>query len=178
MSVLVAASVPAPLLGLHVHLGFRGEALVSCRFAREPLAAPSPALEGGAAEAVACVARHLRTGAEDLGGIRVDLSAVSPFQRRALEAIREIPPGSTWTYGEVARRLGERPAAARAVGGAMAANPVPLVVPCHRVVPADGAPFRNYSGLGGVATKRALLRLERAVAQEGLGSFGAVADVQ
>lgn len=177
MSVLVAASVPAPALGLHVHLGFRGGTLVSSRFAREALGGEAADLAAGAADALALVARHLRTGAEDFSTIPVDLSAVSPFQRRALEAIRAIPPGSTMTYGEVARRIGEAPAAARAVGGAMAANPIPLVVPCHRVVPADGAPFRNYSGFGGVATKRALLRLEGAVAQEGLGSFGAVADV-
>lgn len=80
---------------------------------------------------------------------------VTPFQFRVLEAISTIPYGSTRTYGELAQEIG-RPGAARAVAAACGANPVPLIVPCHRVVAAN-----NLGGFrGGVALKRRLLELE------------------
>jgi AraC family transcriptional regulator, regulatory protein of adaptative response / methylated-DNA-[protein]-cysteine methyltransferase len=79
------------------------------------------------------------------------------FQRRVWEALREIPRGETWTYGELAARLG-LPGAARAVGAACGANPVSVLIPCHRVVRAGGAMGGNYWGLD---RKRALLDLER-----------------
>lgn len=159
-----------PALGFHVHLEAREGMIVRLRMSREP---GDPPCGGVIAYAVDRLARHLSTGREDLSDVPVDLSALPEFQRRALAVVREIPPGRTLTYGEVARLAGGGPGAARAVGGAMAANPIPLLVPCHRVVPAEGAPFRNYSGLGGVATKRALLRLEGAAPQEGLERWGA-----
>lgn len=164
-------SVPAPALGLHVDVGLRGGRVAWCRFAREATAptvadAPSEA----ARHVAAAIARHVATGREDLARVAVDLSGVSPFHREVLETLRErVPAGSVVTYGELAALCGRGPEAARAVGGAMAANPIPLVVPCHRVVPAGG-PLGNYSGLGGVATKRALLRLERAPFQDVLFS--------
>lgn len=81
----------------------------------------------------------------------------TPFQLSVLEALRDIPYGTTATYGEVARRIG-RPQAARAVGAANGRNPLPIVIPCHRVVGSDG----DLTGFGGgVATKKALLELER-----------------
>lgn len=79
------------------------------------------------------------------------------FQRRVWAALRAIPPGETRTYGEIARQLGD-PAAARAVAGACAANPVALVIPCHRVVRSDGAPG-GYRW--GAARKERLLERER-----------------
>ena len=88
--------------------------------------------------------------------LRVDWSLRHGFQRKALQAARRIPIGETATYGELAARAGS-PRAARAVGTAMATNPVPLVVPCHRVVPAGGG-LGNYGG--GVDKKAWLLRLE------------------
>jgi O-6-methylguanine DNA methyltransferase len=68
-----------------------------------------------------------------------DLGGVSPFVRRVLEAVAAIAPGTTATYGEVAASIGA-PSAARAVGQAVAANPVPIAIACHRVVRADGEP--------------------------------------
>ena len=80
------------------------------------------------------------------------------FQRRVWSALREIPAGSTLTYGEVAARIG-RPTAVRAVGAANGANPIPIVVPCHRVIGADA----SLTGFGGgLERKRWLLAHERA----------------
>ena len=87
----------------------------------------------------------------------------TPFQRRVWEELRTIPRGSTNTYGELAVRIG-MPGAARAVGAAVARNPVSIVVPCHRVVGADGS-LTGYAG--GVERKRALLALEGAVSPAG-----------
>lgn len=86
----------------------------------------------------------------------------TPFQRRVWEAMRAIPPGETRTYGELARELKSSP---RAVGGACRANPVPLLIPCHRVVAANG--LGGYAGdTGGgdrLILKRRLLALEGVV---------------
>ena len=76
------------------------------------------------------------------------------------ELIRTIAPGTAWTYGEVAERLGE-PGGAQAVGQAMGANPVPIVVPCHRVVAAGGR-LGGFSAWGGAETKRRMLVIEGA----------------
>jgi len=82
----------------------------------------------------------------------------TPFQRRAWAALRRIPYGETRTYGDIARELSSAP---RAVGAACARNPLPIVIPCHRVLAADGR-LGGYSGGEGLETKRALLRLEGA----------------
>ncbi|MDT3439727.1 MULTISPECIES: methylated-DNA--[protein]-cysteine S-methyltransferase [unclassified Pseudofrankia] len=97
----------------------------------------------------------------DLGEVRVDLGGVPDFYRRVYEVTRAIPPGSTLTYGEVAARLG-MPGAVRAVGQALGRNPVPIVVPCHRVVAAAGA-LGGFSAPGGPATKRHMLQIEGAL---------------
>jgi methylated-DNA-[protein]-cysteine S-methyltransferase len=81
----------------------------------------------------------------------------TPFQMRVWEALRAIPRGDRCTYGELARRLGLPVAAARAVGAACGANPVSVLVPCHRVVGASGD-LRGYRG--GLPFKRALLDIE------------------
>ena len=99
--------------------------------------------------------------AEYFSGERVDFdlpldAAGTPFQRRVWQALTEIPYGGTSTYGEIARRLG-RPRAARAVGGANNRNPLPVVVPCHRVIGAGGS-LTGYAG--GLRIKRFLLDLE------------------
>jgi methylated-DNA-[protein]-cysteine S-methyltransferase len=83
--------------------------------------------------------------------------AGTPFRRRVWDAMCAIPFGHTRTYGEIARELGS---AARAVGGACGANPIPIVIPCHRVLAAGGREG-GYSGLGGVTTKHWLLGHER-----------------
>lgn len=92
----------------------------------------------------------------DLSRFGVDLSDQPPFRRAALEAAKTIPYGETRTYAWVAARAG-RPRGARAAGGAMRRNPLPLVIPCHRVVGAGG---RLVGFGGGLEMKAALLRLE------------------
>ena len=80
----------------------------------------------------------------------------SAFQKHVWRAMAEIPYGDTWTYGELARRAETVP---RTVGGACGANPIPVILPCHRVVAANGG-TGGFSGKGGLATKSALLDLE------------------
>ena len=86
----------------------------------------------------------------------------TPFQQAVWDATSAIPPGQRRTYGEIARAIG-RPRSARAVGQALRANPIPLLIPCHRVVGSDGS-LCGYGGPDGVALKARLLELERAVA--------------
>jgi methylated-DNA-[protein]-cysteine S-methyltransferase len=89
----------------------------------------------------------------------LDFSAATPFQRAVWLATREIPYGQTRSYGWLAARAG-RPRAARAVGQAMAANPWPIIVPCHRVVASNGR-LAGYGG--GLDVKERLLRMEGAI---------------
>jgi methylated-DNA-[protein]-cysteine S-methyltransferase len=100
----------------------------------------------------------------DLAEIELDLAAVPEFHRRAYEIARTIPPGKTLTYGDIAHRLG-MPGSAQAVGQAMGHNPFPIVVPCHRVLAAGGRDG-GCSARGGVATKRRMLVIEGALADE------------
>ncbi len=81
----------------------------------------------------------------------------SPFRRTVWDALRRIPPGETKSYIDIAREVGCR--SARAVGQANGDNPLPILIPCHRVIAADGS-LGGYSGGEGAATKRYLLQLE------------------
>jgi methylated-DNA-[protein]-cysteine S-methyltransferase len=90
---------------------------------------------------------------------RLDEYGLTDFQKRVLAAIAEIPRGETRTYKQVAEMIGH-PNAYRAVGTALRKNPIPITLPCHRVVKSDGD-IGNYSGRGGRKTKRRLLEEER-----------------
>ena len=110
-------------------------------------------------EALAGAAEQLRdyfAGQRRAFDLEVDLTGTTEFQRAVLTAVRDVSYGETVTYGELAEELG-RSGGARAVGGALGENPVPIVIPCHRVVRADG-------GAGGytasVGYKEQLLELE------------------
>ncbi|WP_442874844.1 methylated-DNA--[protein]-cysteine S-methyltransferase [Amycolatopsis sp. NBC_00345] len=100
----------------------------------------------------------------DLVEVGLDLSGVPEFNRRAYEVARAVSPGKTVTYGDIAHRLG-MPGSAQAVGQAMGHNPFPIVVPCHRVLAAGGKDG-GFSAHGGVQTKRTMLVIEGAIADE------------
>ena len=93
--------------------------------------------------------------------IPIDWTLFRPFQREALQAIFRIPYGETRTYAEIAEQI-NRPHAYRAVGRANATNPMPLVIPCHRVIGTDGK-LHGYGGGEGLKTKEWLLKMEGAV---------------
>ncbi len=108
--------------------------------------------------AIHAIGRLLGGEKTTLGEIVLDESGVPAFHRRVYAVTRAIAPGETLTYGEIAQRVGE-PGAARAVGQAMGANPWPIIVPCHRVLAANGRPG-GFSAHGGLATKERLLAIE------------------
>jgi methylated-DNA-[protein]-cysteine S-methyltransferase len=106
------------------------------------------------------IVRYLAGARVDFSAAGVDLEGVEPFRRTLYAALREIGFGRTTTYGALAQRLGlEGPEAARDVGAAMGRNPVPIVIPCHRVLAAGGK-LGGFSAPGGGATKQKLLALE------------------
>lgn len=90
--------------------------------------------------------------------IPIDWTFFTPFQREALQAVFRIPYGETRTYIEIAREI-DRPRAYRAVGAANAMNPMPIVIPCHRVLGTDGK-LHGYGGGDGLPTKEWLLKME------------------
>ncbi len=141
--------------------GFTGFALPS---SPAPAPAPAPALPSvdcppAIAALLARVQRHLAGDLQDFVDLAYDWSRVTEFQSRVLRAVLAIQPGRTATYGELACAIGAKPGAARAIGGAVGANPWPLLIPCHRVLGANGK-LTGYSAPGGLKTKAALLALE------------------
>jgi methylated-DNA-[protein]-cysteine S-methyltransferase len=95
----------------------------------------------------------------DFSGVDVNLEAFTPFQKRVLLALRNVKHGQTVTYGNLAAAAGS-PKAARAIGACMAKNPLPLIIPCHRVIGSNGA-LTGFTAPGGTQTKRKMLNLEQ-----------------
>ncbi len=154
---MIAATLDTPI-GELLLLG-DGRVVHEIRFAGEP--APD-----GAERDDAAFAEARGQLAEYFAGGRTELDfpvapAGTPFQLRVWEELRRIPYGETISYAELARRIG-RPTAVRAVGHANGRNPLPVVVPCHRVVGSDGT-LTGYGG--GLERKRALLELEAATSR-------------
>ena len=96
----------------------------------------------------------------EFGDLALDFGDLSEFHRKVYAIARTIPPGGTLTYGEIAERLGDK-LLAREVGTALGQNPIPLIVPCHRVLAAGGK-SGGFSASGGVVTKLRLLTIEGA----------------
>ena len=161
------ATVPSPVGALALYA--RDRALVGLAFEDhdERLRASLAARFGDDIEyvrtrdpagAVTRVRRYLAGELDALDDIAVDLGG-TPFQARVWAALRQIPVGATWSYADLARKIGS-PAAVRAVGAANGQNPVSLVVPCHRVIASDGT-LCGYGG--GIERKKWLLTHERAL---------------
>jgi methylated-DNA-[protein]-cysteine S-methyltransferase len=110
--------------------------------------------------AIAAMTALLAGKAHDFSDVALDLESLSDFNRKVYALARAIAPGATLTYGEVAARLGDK-ALARAVGQALGENPIPLIIPCHRVLAAGGK-AGGFSAPGGSATKLRLLSIEGA----------------
>jgi methylated-DNA-[protein]-cysteine S-methyltransferase len=113
-----------------------------------------------AKRALEAVSAHLRGEPSALDEIALDLEAIPEFEQRVYAAARAIPSGATLSYGEIAAKLGDK-SRARAVGAALGRNPFAVVVPCHRVLAANGKPG-GFSANGGPATKLRLLGIEGA----------------
>lgn len=132
---------------------------MQARFPQAPELAPPPSVQG-AVDAVCALLAGQPTEPRDLGHLPLDMEGVPPFHQRVYALARQILPGETVTYGELARQLGE-PGAARAVGQALGANPFAPVVPCHRILAAHSG-SGGFSAPGGVSTKLRMLLAERA----------------
>ena len=119
-------------------------------------ASPPPDIQ----RAIDAMTALLRGESRDLNDVPLDMTNVPAFDRQVYEVARAILPGKTLTYGQIATALGDVHLA-RDVGQALAHNPFPLVVPCHRVLAAGGK-LGGFSARGGVTTKQRLLTLEQA----------------
>ena len=117
-------------------------------------ARPSPAVQA----AIAQIVRYARGERADFAAVTLDLAGAAPFERSVYDVARAVGWGETITYGEIARRIGA-PREAQAVGQALGHNPIPIIIPCHRVV-ASGGKLGGFSAFGGRFTKDRLLALE------------------
>jgi methylated-DNA-[protein]-cysteine S-methyltransferase len=106
----------------------------------------------------------------DFTGVPLDLDGIAEFNRQAYAELLKVGYGVTTTYGAIARTLGDV-AMSRAVGQAMGANPIPLIIPCHRVLGSDGR-TGGFSSPGGVTAKMKMLALEHAASPTGQYAFG------
>jgi methylated-DNA-[protein]-cysteine S-methyltransferase len=111
------------------------------------------------AEVIVAVKRYFAGEPVDFSGIPLDLAAPDAFFMQVYQAVRRVGWGQTTTYGAIAKEVGGGPEAARDVGQAMAKNPVPLIIPCHRVLAAGGK-IGGFSAPGGAAAKTRMLELE------------------
>lgn len=117
-----------------------------------------PAFKPQGSEVIRSLEAYFKNGRQDFSRFKLSLDGMTDFQKDVLTTISKIPPGETMTYGEVAKAAG-KPGAARAVGNVMASNPIPIILPCHRVVASNG--LGGFTG--GLDIKRKLLKLEGAL---------------
>jgi methylated-DNA-[protein]-cysteine S-methyltransferase len=111
------------------------------------------------ADVIERVRRYLEGERIDFSDVAVDIENVGDFRRRLYEALRTISWGKTTTYGGLGKMIGGQAADAREIGQAMGKNPVPIIIPCHRVL-AAGNKIGGFSAPGGISTKEKLLALE------------------
>ncbi len=141
-----------------IHLAWTAAGICGLRFMEGTLEHEARDAPAWVLEAIRGLMAHLAGQPQDLSRIPLDLSDLTPFQLKVAEILRSTKAGQTISYGEVALLAG-RPGAARAVGQAVKANPILILVPCHRVVAAHGP--GGWSAFGSLARKQRLLELER-----------------
>jgi methylated-DNA-[protein]-cysteine S-methyltransferase len=135
---------------------------------REPAEPGFP--EGGVATLFDRIKHYAAGEPEDFTDVPLDLTGIPDFNRQAYDELLKVGYGRTTTYGAIARTLGDV-SMSRAVGQAMGANPIPLIIPCHRVLGADGK-TGGFSSPGGVTAKMRMLALEHAASPTGQYAFG------
>ena len=143
-----------------VQLPERNEQATRNRILRRFAAARETMPSGGLQRAIADIVALLGGEPRDLTHVTIDIDGVADFNRRVYAIARTVPPGATLSYGEIAERLGDKNLA-RDVGQALGQNPIPIIVPCHRVLAAGGK-VGGFSAPGGVVTKLRLLTIEGA----------------
>ncbi len=151
------------------HLPERTAAATAARLAARTGASagePPPPIR----RAIASVTALLEGAKPDLTDIDCDFSGIDPFAAEVYVATRAIPAGETRTYGDIALQLGDKQHAQR-VGRALGRNPLPMIVPCHRVMGANGK-LTGFSAYGGVATKLRMLAIEGAQIGDPPALFG------
>lgn len=135
---------------------------------REPA---EPGFPDGPLAALPGMIRDYALGAPiDFGRVPLDLSSIPEFNQQVYAELSSVGYGETTTYGAIARALGD-PTLSRAVGQALGANPIPLIIPCHRVL-ASGGGTGGFSSPGGVSAKMRMLALEHAASPTGQYAFG------
>lgn len=130
------------------------ERRLRARTGRDAASAPPPAVQ----QVVDALTRYMAGAAVDFSDVSIDWASTDTFRRAVYDEVRRVGWGETVTYGELARRIGV-PGEAQAVGQAMGRNPVPVIMPCHRVL-ASGGKLGGFSAYGGTLTKERLLALE------------------
>ncbi len=144
-------------------VGFRlpaaNEAAAEREFRRRLPGAKTGAASPVVAGTIADARRYFEGARVDFSTVRIDLGQQDPFFGKVYEAVRRLGWGETTTYGAIAKALGAGPEGARDVGTAMARNPVPLIVPCHRVLAAGGR-IGGFTAPGGADSKARMLALE------------------
>jgi len=136
----------------------RDAAATERRMLKWALSAEQASPDAAISPAVEALQRYMAGDHVEMADIAVDISGVPAFQRRIYDALRQVGWGRTVSYGELAERIGS-PGGARAVGQAMGSNPVPVIIPCHRVLASKGK-IGGFSAYGGAVTKERLLGLE------------------
>jgi len=146
------------------------ERLLLRRMSNAEAAKPTPEIAG----VIEAVRRYFEGSAADFSDLKIDIGGQEDLFRQIYALARRLPWGHTTTYGALAKEIGDDPRLARDVGQAMAKNPIPLIIPCHRVLAAGGK-VGGFSAPGGAASKVRMLELEGVVlapeppAQQSLG---------
>lgn len=165
----------------HCGIAWQGDAVLATRLPdpdmarmRESFEQRANASEGqpplAILHAIELITRLFEGEKPDLSDVRCSFVDTAPFDRKVYAIARKVPPGETSTYGAIARAIGDM-RQARRVGQALGRNPLPVIVPCHRIIGGNGK-LVGFSAAGGVETKLRLLEIERAPITGAPGLFG------